>query len=142
VRKFVAPIVVVVVAIIVVAIVVQIRKSGEHSVPQIAPGSRLVTIVPITASSGGDYLPTFTIPSNAGAWALGWSYNCGAYGDGKGNFMVLVLSADGATTSNAPVNQTGAVGDSVSYYYDTGSFRLLIKSECSWHVKVTATEPK
>jgi hypothetical protein len=142
VRKFVTPIVVAVIAIVVIAVVVQIRKAGERSVPQIPPGSRLVTIVPNTASSGGDYLPTFTIPSNAGAWALGWSYNCGGFGDGRGNFMVLVLSVDGTTTSNAPVNQTGAVGDSVSYYYDTGSFRLLVKSECSWHIKVTATEPR
>jgi hypothetical protein len=141
-RKFAALIVVAVIAIVVVAIVVQIRRAGERTVPQIAPGSRLVTIVPNTAGSGGDYVPPFTIPSDAGAWALGWSYNCGGHGDGKGNFTVSVLSVDGAATSNAPVNQTGAVGDSVSYYYDTGSFRLLIKSGCSWHIKVTATEPR
>jgi hypothetical protein len=143
-RKFVAPIVVALIAIVVIVIEVQEHKSGNvinPTAPQIPPGSKLVTIVPNTAGSGDDSLSPFTIPGNAGAWALGWSYNCGSYGDGKGNFIVSVRDVDGAKTSNAQVSQRGSVGDSVSYYYDTGAFQLVINSECDWHIKVTATQP-
>ncbi len=99
-----------------------------------------VTVVPNTQGSGQSSLASFTIPSDANGWFLGWSYNCSGFGS-SGNFIVSVNGIGATQTTDAGVNELGASGNSVESYYDTGTFQLVVDSECNWDLKVTASEP-
>jgi cyclophilin family peptidyl-prolyl cis-trans isomerase len=89
--------------------------------------------------SGQSSLPQFTVGSGAREWALGWAYNCSAFGS-SGNFIVNVNGfGSAADTTDAGVNELGMSGNSVEYYYDTGTFQLVVNSECNWSLKVTAS---
>jgi hypothetical protein len=54
---------------------------------------------------------------------------------------VSVNGLGNTLTTDAGVNELGASGNSVENYYDTGTFQLVVNSECNWDVKVTASEP-
>jgi hypothetical protein len=99
-----------------------------------------VVVVPNKQGSGQSSLAAFTIPSNSKGWNLGWAYNCSGFGS-SGNFIVTINGIGNTQSSDAGVNQLGAIGNSVESYYDTGTFQLVVNSECNWDLKVTASEP-
>ena len=99
-----------------------------------------VVIMPNKSGSGQASLAAFTIPANANGWNLGWAYNCAAFGS-SGNFIVTVNGLGNTQTTDAGVNQLGNSGSSVESYYDTGTFQLVVNSECNWGLKVTASVP-
>lgn len=108
------------------------RSSGRAA--QAAPQHRTgpVTVLNVRGS-GTKTTQTFTVGDE---WDLVWSYNCGNFGMGKGNFIVHIERKGGGFGTPIGVNELGTSGDSTEHYHDAGTYYLEMVSECDWAVKV------
>ena len=85
------------------------------------------------SASGTKTTQKFTAASD---WDLDWSYNCSNFGP-QGNFQVMIYNGDGSLSlKNALINQLGKSDSGVEYYHNSGTYYLVVNSECSWEIQV------
>lgn len=107
-------------------------QNGAQNQPSSPTPPQPQTLLDISGQ-GNKQTQKFT---TSGDWTLTYNYDCSQAG-GTGNFMVDIYNDDGTPdTSDTSVNELGASGTDIEYYYDAGTFYLSINSECSWHVTV------
>jgi hypothetical protein len=70
--------------------------------------------------------------NQSGPWTMSWTYDCSSALAGIGNFIVQV---NGSIVDQG-TNEVGAGGSGTDYYYDTGTFSLVVTSECNWAITV------
>jgi hypothetical protein len=101
-----------------------VQAKTEPSAPQ--------TLLNISGS-GSKTTAKFTAASD---WDLNWSYDCSNFNN-QGNFQVMIYNGDGSMSfSNAMVNELGASGSDVEHYHSSGTYYLVVNSECKWKLNV------
>jgi hypothetical protein len=103
-----------------------------------APIVSTTTIAPAPAvlwhqsGSGVGSGTQFTVPKNVKGWNEVWSYDCSASGR-VGRFISSVIGYGGAaSTTDSGTNKTGTSGSGTNHYYDKGTFRIDLNSDCRW----------
>jgi hypothetical protein len=89
------------------------------------------------SGSGEDSTQQFTVPETAKGWHVNWSYNCATFG-GSGDFDYSVNVGPTINFDDDGPNQLGAGGSGTQHYYDTGTFNLIVDSECDWTIEAVS----
>lgn len=97
------------------------------------------TPVTYTSTQTGDSGNTqqFSVSST---WNMSWSYNCSNFGT-TGNFAVDITQPPDDFNYDVGPNEEGMSGSGVDTYTDTGTFSLIVNSECDWSITITSAAP-
>ncbi len=80
----------------------------------------------------GNGMKTTQSFSAPGDWVVAYAYDCSNFGQ-AGVFSVFLYSEDGTLVAGI-ANQEGISGNDSSYVHQSGTFYLVIDSECAWHI--------
>jgi hypothetical protein len=126
-----------------VHVVIRTRGGGTGPVTTTTTTLAPVRSLVLWSSSGSGSMsgPKFTVPAQATSWTENWSYNCSSFGR-SGNFITSITGYGGSSgTTDMGANELGTSSAGVNHYYDTGTFNILVNSECNWTESIVAVGP-
>lgn len=122
--------------------------SGTFHLSVISECSWSVSVAPSSAAPAGT--PLTLSSSQVGAtgstqrfdtrapWTTSWSYTCASLGS-TGNFAITVVQPASDLTVDLGPDELGSSGSGTDTYHDSGTFNLLVFSECAWSITVNGT---
>jgi len=88
--------------------------------------------------AGDETVGPFAIATVTSQWDLSWTYKCPKLAPTKG-FSYIVTFNTGARRdlNDLGPDEHAMDGSGVEHYFDAGTFKLAVTSECLWTIRVT-----